>query len=68
MSRARPADLPRPRAVDPDASAPRRGVSVVLELPEASPRELLEVADTLHSLALDLVPGASARTEVRLTD
>lgn len=51
--------LPRPSA---------RGVTVVLDLPDASPGDLFDVADTLHSLALDLVPGASAHTEVHLGD
>lgn len=55
MALSRP--VPRPAA---------RGVTVVLDLPDASPGDLFDVADTLHSLALDLVPGASAHTEVHL--
>lgn len=57
MAPSRP--VPRPSA---------RGVTVVLDLPDASPGDLFDVADTLHSLALDLVPGASAHTEVHLGD
>lgn len=57
MAPSRPA--PRPSA---------RGVTVVLDLPDASAGDLFDVADTLHSLALDLVPGASAHTEVHLGD
>lgn len=46
----------------------RRGLSVVLEVPSDGPgtAELLSLAGTLHELALDLVPGATARTEVHL--
>ena len=57
MAPSRP--VPRPSA---------RGVTVVLDLPDASSGDLFDVADTLHSLALDLVPGANAHTEVHLGD
>lgn len=52
-------------------SEPARGVVVSLEVPSGagfpdSP-ELVDLADALHELARDLVPGATARTEVTLT-
>lgn len=52
----------------PEPGTVRRGLSVVLEVPTDGPgtAELLSLAGTLHELALDLVPGATARTEVHL--
>jgi hypothetical protein len=74
MARTRARALPRnpptarPTAVPEPSAPPTRGVTVMLDLPDASAADVLAVADTLHSLALDLVPGASARTDVHLTE
>ncbi|WP_182113179.1 MULTISPECIES: hypothetical protein [unclassified Actinotalea] len=66
--------LPHPhreRTPLPERTA-RRGVAVYVEVPsgEGFPDsgELLDLAGTLYELAQDLVPGATTRTEVRLTD
>jgi hypothetical protein len=54
-------------SVTPEPPAPpTRGVTVVLDLPDASVTDVLELADTLLSLARDLAPDADARTEVHL--
>jgi len=55
-----------PRPV-PEPTA-RRGLTVVIEVPDDGPgsAELLVLAGTLHELALELVPGATTRTEVNL--
>lgn len=52
----------------PEPGTGPRGLSVVLEVPADGPgtAELLHLAGALHELALDLVPGATARTEVHL--
>lgn len=64
-ARRGPADPAGP--VDPPAPpTPARGVSLVLDLPDASVADLVDVADTLHALALDLAPGARASTAVHL--
>lgn len=44
--------------------APAARVTLVLDLPDASLADAVEVAETLHSLALDLAPRAEARTDV----
>ncbi len=43
-----------------------RGVTVALDLPDLPTADLVELAGTLHALAQDLVPGATAHTEVHL--
>lgn len=49
-----------------------RGVAVYVEVPDGDgfpdSTELLDLAGALYELAQDLVPGATTRTEVRLTD
>lgn len=49
-----------------------RGVAVYVEVPDGDgfpdSAELLDLAGALYELAQDLVPGATTRTEVRLTD
>lgn len=61
----------RERTPLPEPTA-RRGVAVFVEVPsgEGYPDsgELLDLAGTLYELAQELVPGATTRTEVRLTD
>lgn len=65
-----------PKLSSPDPRRPgnavgHRGVVVYLDVPSGSgfpdTTELVDLADTLHELAQDLVPGATTRTEVTLT-
>lgn len=67
---------PSPKRSSPDPPRPgntvgHRGVVVYLDVPSGSgypdTTELVDLADTLHELAQDLVPGATTRTEVTLT-
>ena len=66
---------PRTRSAHPRRDMPEpsraRGVSVFVEVPtgEGFPdsEELLRLAGALYELAQDLVPGATTRTEVRLS-
>ena len=61
----------RPHRTMPDAVR-TRGVAVYVEVPDGEgfpdSGELLDLAGTLYELAQELVPGATTRTEVRLTD
>jgi hypothetical protein len=67
----------RPYLIPPDLDrvAPRsptaRGVAVFLDVPAGDgypdATELLALAETLHELARELVPGATTHTEVTLT-
>lgn len=70
-----PAPAPAPTTVLTAAESRRppsghRGVTVYLDVPEGSgfpdDAELFGLADVLHELAQDLVPGASARTDVTM--
>lgn len=71
-----PAIRRRPYLVPPDLDrvAPRsptaRGVAVFLDVPAGDgylgDTELLGLAETLHELARELVPGATTHTEVTL--
>lgn len=62
--------LPRPRqprSVPPlDEPGPRRGVTLVLDVPDTDDVTLVEIADVLLELARELVPAAAARTQVTL--
>lgn len=68
MSSARP---PSPSPPQPADDGHTRGVVVSLRVPSGAgfpdSAELLDLADTLQELARDLMPGASAHTEVTLT-
>lgn len=68
-----PARTSLPRARRPLPDPPHaRGVALFVEVPEGEgypdSAELLDLAGALYELAQDLVPGATTRTEVRLTD
>ncbi|HWS58449.1 MAG TPA: hypothetical protein VN257_07920 [Actinotalea sp.] len=65
---APPADTLAGRRATTATDPVRRGLSVVLDVPADGPdtAELFGLADILHELALDLVPGSTARTSVTL--
>ncbi len=67
MTTSAPAHLRRPRTAVPSGpTRPWRGVTLVLDAPDADDAAIVEMADVLLDLARELIPEAAARTHVTL--